>query len=336
MLHEGYRTVGRSGLVVSEVGIGASTFGRSGMVADTQTAVDRIVGRALDLGITYFDVADVYGDQPGQSETMLGKALGPHRDRVVIGSKFGIGVNGLNGPDWGVRGSRRYVRLAVESSLRRLGTDWIDLYQIHTPDEITPVEETLSVLDDLVREGKIRYAGTSNFAAWQIADAEYVARINGLTRFVSATNEYNLLWREPEKELLPALAAYGLGFFPYFPLQNGLLTGKYRRDFAPAEAKITNLKKHLLLAAPWDAIDRYLEFARERELSPTALAFGWLLAHDPVSSVIAGVTRPEQLDENLGAARWRPTPAEFAELSALFRGDLSGAPGQVTGAVTTA
>ncbi|MCX4098209.1 aldo/keto reductase [Nocardia sp. alder85J] len=322
----GFRAVGRSGLVVSEVGIGASTFGRVGMVADTQAAVDRIVGRALDLGITYFDVADVYGEHPGQSETMLGKALGANRDRVVIGSKFGIGLNGLNGPDWGVRGSRRYVRLAVESSLRRLGTDWIDLYQIHTPDPVTPIEETLSVLDDLVCEGKIRYIGSSNFAGWQVADAEYVARLHGLTRFVSATNEYNLLWREPARELLPALTAYGLGFFPYFPLQNGLLTGKYRRGVAPAGAKITNLKKHLLTAAPWEALDRYAEFARERAVTPAALAFGWLLAHESVSSVIAGVTGPD----NLAAARWRPTTAEFAELSALFGGDLSGAPGQVT------
>lgn len=329
-LPEGHRTVGRSGLVVSEVGIGASTFGRTGMVADTQEAVDRIVGRALDLGITYFDVADVYGDHPGQSETMLGNALGGNRDRVIIGSKFGIGLGDLNGPDWGVRGSRRYVRRAVESSLRRLQTDWIDLYQIHTPDEITPIEETLSVLDDLVREGKVRYIGNSNFAGWQVADAEYVARIHGLTRFVSATNEYNLLWREPEKELLPALAAYGLGFFPYFPLQNGLLTGKYRHDYAPPGAKITNLKRHLLDAAPWDALDRYAEFGRERGVTPAALAFGWLLAHDSVSSIIAGVTHPDQLDENLVASRWRPTPEEFAELSALFAGDLSGAPGQVT------
>ncbi|WP_084486811.1 aldo/keto reductase [Nocardia sienata] len=333
-LPEGFRSVGRSGLVVSEVGIGASTFGRTGMIADTQEAVDRIVGRALDLGITYFDVADVYGDRPGQSETMLGAALGNRRDRVVIGTKFGIGLAGLNGPDWGVRGSRRYIRLAVEASLRRLRTDWIDLYQIHTPDPVTPIEETLSVLDDLVREGKVRYLGTSNFAGWQVADAEHLARINGHTRFISATNEYNLLWREPAKELLPALAAYGLGFFPYFPLQNGLLTGKYRRDAVPAGRKITNLKKHLLDAAPWEALERYAEFARAREVTPTALAFGWLLAHDPVSSVIAGVTEPDQLDDNLAASRWRPTPAEFAELTALFAGDLSGAPGQVTGTAT--
>ncbi len=333
-LAPGYRAVGRSGLVVSELGIGASTFGRSGMIATSQQAVDEIVGRALDLGITYFDIADVYGDSPGLSETLLGNALGARRDNVVIGSKFGGSLRGLAGEDWGVRGSRRYIRRAVEGSLARLKTDWIDLYQIHMPDAVTPIEETLSVLDDLVREGKIRYAGSSNFAAWQVSDAEYAARIHGLTRFISATNEYNLLWRDAERELLPALNAYGIGFIPYFPLQNGLLTGKYRRDFAPADAKITNLKAHLLERAPWDALDRYSEFARARGVTQTALALGWLLAQPGVATVIAGVTRPEQLDENLAATRWRPSEEEVAELGAILPPDLSGGPGRVTGSVT--
>ncbi len=164
-LASGFRTVGQSGLVVSELGIGASTFGRSGMIATSQRAVDEIVARALDLGITYFDIADVYGDEPGLSETLLGNALGSRRDDVIIGSKFGVALSGLAGQDWGVRGSRRYIRRAVEGSLRRLKTDWIDLYQIHSPDPVTPVEETLAVLDDLVREGKVRYLGSSNFAA---------------------------------------------------------------------------------------------------------------------------------------------------------------------------
>jgi aryl-alcohol dehydrogenase-like predicted oxidoreductase len=330
----GFRAVGRSGLVVSELGIGASTFGRSGMIATTQQAVDEIVGRALDLGITYFDIADVYGDTPGLSETLLGNALGSRRDAVIIGSKFGGRLRGLAGEDWGVRGSRRYIRRAIEGSLARLRTDWIDLYQIHSPDTVTPIEETLSALDDLVTEGKVRYVGSSNFAAWQVADAEHVARANGLTRFISATNEYNLLWREPERELLPALNAYGVGFIPYFPLQNGLLTGKYRRDFAPADAKITNLKAHLLEQAPWDALERYSEFARERGVSETSLALGWLLAQPGVATVIAGVTRPEQLDANLAATRWQPTPAEVAELGTILPGDLTGRPGRATGSVT--
>jgi 1-deoxyxylulose-5-phosphate synthase len=328
-----YRAVGRSGLMVSELGIGASTFGRSGMIATSQRAVDEIVARALDLGITYFDIADVYGDTPGLSETLLGNALGARRDDVVIGSKFGGSLGGLAGPDWGVRGSRTYIRRAVEGSLARLKTDWIDLYQIHMPDEVTPIEETLSALDDLVREGKIRYTGSSNFAAWQVADAEYTARLNGFTRFISATNEYNLLWRDAERELLPALNAYGIGFIPYFPLQNGLLTGKYRRDFAPADAKITNLKAHLLEQAPWNALERYSEFARERGLTETALALGWLLAQPGVATVITGITRPEQLDENLAATQWRPTEEEVAALGAILPRDLSGGPGRVTGSV---
>lgn len=332
-LGRGYRSVGRSGLVVSELGIGASTFGRAGMLATSQKAVNEIVGRALDLGITYFDIADVYGDSPGLSETLLGNALGARRDDAVIGSKFGGSLLGLAGQDWGVRGSRRYIRRAIEGSLARLKTDWIDLYQIHMPDAVTPIEETLSALDGLVSEGKVRYTGSSNFAAWQVADAEYTARINGFTRFISATNEYNLLWRDAERELLPALNAYGIGFIPYFPLQNGLLTGKYRRDFAPADAKITNLKAHLLEQAPWDALDRYAEFARQRGVTETALALGWLLAQPGVATVITGITRPEQLDENLAATRWRPTEEDMAALGAILPRNLSGGPGRVTGSV---
>ncbi|HXW46784.1 MAG TPA: aldo/keto reductase [Streptosporangiaceae bacterium] len=331
---DGYRPVGRSGLVVSELGIGASTFGRTGMVATSQQAVTEIVHRALDLGVTYFDIADVYGDSPGLSETLLGNALGARRGDVVIGSKFGGSLDGLAGPDWGVRGSRRYIRRAVEGSLARLRTDWIDLYQIHEPDPVTPIEETLAALDDLVREGKIRYAGSSNFAAWQVADAEHVARSNGFTRFISATNEYNLLWRDAERELLPAISAYGIGFIPYFPLQNGLLTGKYRRDYAPSGSKITNLKAHLLEQAPWDALDRYSEFARQRGVTETALALGWLLAQPGVATVITGITRPEQLDENLAATRWKPAAEDVLALGAILPRNLSGGPGLVTGAVT--
>jgi 1-deoxyxylulose-5-phosphate synthase len=335
-IDSGFRTVGQSGLVVSELGIGASTFGRSGMIATNQRAVDEIVGRALNLGITYFDIADVYGDEPGLSETLLGKALGSRRDDVIIGSKFGGSLRGLAGQDWGARGSRRYIRKAVEGSLKRLRTDWIDLYQIHSPDPSTPIEETISALDDLVREGKVRYVGSSNFAAWQVVEAEFIARNGGFTRFVSATNEYNLLWREAERELIPALEAYGVGFIPYFPLQNGLLTGKYRRDFAPADAKITNLKAHLLQQAPWDALEKYSAFARERGVSETALALGWLLAQPTVATVIAGITRPDQLDDNLAATRWRPSADEVVELGNILPRDLSGAPGRVTGSHPTA
>ncbi|MFD7154074.1 aldo/keto reductase [Kribbella sp. NPDC059898] len=326
---DGHRQLGSSGLVLSEIGVGASTFGRTGMRATDQRAVTAIVDRALDLGVTYFDLAEGYGDHPGQSEELFAEALGNRREKVVIGTKFGLNLFRERGPAYARPGSRKYIVSAAEESLRRLGTDYIDLYQIHFPDPLTPIEETLSALDSLVRSGKIRYVGASNFKAWQLADADHVARGNGLTRFVSTTDEYNLLWRKPEEELIPALRHYGLGFIPYFPLQNGLLTGKYSADRAPAEAKITNLKRYLLRDAPWEALAKFEQFARDRDISPSTAALSWLLAQPTVTSVIAGVTVPDQLDENLRATDWTPTPDEDAELRDLFSGDLSGGPGRV-------
>ncbi|MGC5249521.1 aldo/keto reductase [Gordonia sp. DT219] len=325
----GYRQLGTSGLVLSELGIGASTFGRSGMRASDPSLVNAIVDRAIDLGITYFDLAEGYGDHTGLSETLFARAVGRRRDSVVIGTKFGRSLFTDRGPSYALGGSRKYIVAAVEDSLRRLNTDYIDLYQIHFPDSFTPIEETLSALDGLVRSGKVRYIGASNFSAWQLADAEHIARRAGLTRFVSTTDEYNLTWRQPETELIPALRHYGLGFIPYFPLQNGLLTGKYRRDQFPEGAKITNLKRYLLKTAPWDALEKFEAFAAERGITPTALALGWLLAQPTVTSVIAGVTVPEQVDSNLAAARWVPNADEERELRALFDGKLSGGPGVV-------
>ncbi|MFI7529513.1 aldo/keto reductase [Nocardia salmonicida] len=325
----GYRPLGRSGLILSELGIGASTFGRSGMRAVDFGQVQAIVDRAIDLGITYFDLAEGYGDRTGLSEELFAKALGSRRESVIIGTKFGRSLLADRGPSYALTGSRKYIVASVEDSLRRLNTDYIDLYQIHFPDAHTSIEETLAALDTLVRSGKVRYVGASNFKAWQIADAEHVAARNGFTRFVSTTDEYNLTWRKPEEELIPALRNYGLGFIPYFPLQNGLLTGKYRAGDAPEGAKITNLKRYLLKTAPWDALERFDAFAAERGVTPSALALGWLLAQPTVTSVIAGVTVPEQLDENLTATRWVPSPDEERELRGLFTGDLSGGPGVV-------
>jgi aryl-alcohol dehydrogenase-like predicted oxidoreductase len=327
---EGYRHVGNSGLVVSELAIGTAAFGRANRIPGGQPAVDRIVRRALDLGITFFDTADGYGDEPGVSETMLGRALAGRRDEAIISTKFGTDLRGANGPDWNARGSRRYIRRAVEASLRRLGTDWIDLYQIHVPDRTTPIEETLSTLDDLVREGKIRYAGSSNFAAWEIADAHHTARARGLRPLVSAQHEYNLLWRAPEAEILPAVAAYGLGLLAYFPLQNGLLTGKYARTSAPADGKVTRFKPHLLRDAPWDELEAFAEYARVRGLTGVHLAYGWLLAQPHVASVITGVTSVAQLEANVAAARWRPSSTEVDEIGRLFRTRISGRPGRTT------
>jgi aryl-alcohol dehydrogenase-like predicted oxidoreductase len=324
----GLRTVGHSGLVVSELGLGTAAFGSRNRIPGGQRDVDAIVRSALDLGVTLFDTAQSYGDERGVSESMLGKALDGRRAEAVISTKFSARRGVRLPPDWGAHGSRRSIRVSVEDSLRRLRTDWIDLYQIHAPDPLTPVEETLAALDELVREGKVRYVGNSNFAGWQIADADHTARAHGYQRFVSTTNEYSLLWRKVEEEVLPAVNALGLGFLPYFPLQNGLLTGKYARDEVPTSGKVTRFKPHLLENAPWDALDQLGEFAAKRDLTTVHLAYGWLLAQPGVSALITGATSTTQVTANAAATGWRPNPAEEAELRALFRGDLSGNPGR--------
>ena len=217
------RRLGNSGLSVSLAGLGCNMLGATVPAED----VPALIGAALDAGITFFDTADVYGNPAGASEELLGAALGSRRADVVVASKFGMDMRGANGPDWGARGSRRYVMRAVEASLRRLGTDWIDLYQLHAPDPETPVQETLSALDDLVREGKIRYVGVSNVAGWQLADAVWTAEQGGLAPVVSVQNRWSLLAREVEQEVVPAAGHFGVGLLPYTPLASGLLTGKY-------------------------------------------------------------------------------------------------------------
>ncbi|MDI3331150.1 MAG: aldo/keto reductase [Micrococcus sp.] len=313
-----YRRLGRSGLTVSVVGLGCNNLGRPGTATLEQDGTDAVVHAALDAGVTLFDVADTYGATAGLSEERLGAALGTRRAEVVLATKFGLDAGGANGPDFGARGSRRYIVQAVEASLRRLGTDWIDLYQFHTPDEATPIEETLSALDDLVRSGKVRYVGHSNRAGWQIAEAEFVARELGTERFVSAQNHYNLLDRRAELEVLPAARAYGLGVLPYFPLANGMLTGKYSSGSAPAGSRLSHTRTHMVRDADLDQLRRYGDFARERGLTEVDLAFSWLAAQEPVASVIAGATRPEQVRQNAGAVRWVPTAAERAELDEIF------------------
>ena len=312
--------LGRSGLTVSVVGLGCNNLGRPGTATLEQAGTDAVVHAALDAGITFFDVADVYGSEPGVSEERLGRALGARRDEVVIGTKFGMDMAGAHGQDFDARGSRRYIVLAVEASLRRLGTDWIDLYQFHTPDPATPVEETLRALDDLVRAGKVRYVGHSNRTGWQIAQAEYVARELGVERFVSAQNHYNLLDRRAELEVLPAAAEFGLGVLPYFPLANGLLTGKYSQGSAPEGSRLSHVRQHMVADADLDQLAAFGAFARERGITEVQAAIGWLAAQGPVSSVIAGATRPEQIAENAKAADWIASAADLAELDALFPG----------------
>jgi aryl-alcohol dehydrogenase-like predicted oxidoreductase len=312
-----YRRLGDSGLAVSVVGLGCNNFGRR---IDAATA-RRVVDAAIDAGLTLFDTADVYGTPRGTSEEALGAALKANgrRDDVVIATKFGASMDGLNGPDWNARGSRRYLHRAVEASLTRLGTDHIDLYQLHAPDRGTPLEETLAALDDVVRAGKVRYIGSSNFAGWQVADAAWLARTNHVTPFVSAQNHYSWLDREPERELVPALARFGVGLLPYFPLASGLLTGKYRRGEAPPGG--TRLAHdgfaEWLAGARWDVIEGLEQFARERSLSLLDVAIGGLAAKPTVGSVIAGATSPEQVRANVEAGAWVPTADDLAALDAI-------------------
>jgi len=311
-----YRRLGESGLMVSVVGLGCNNFGTR-MDADATRAV---VHAALDEGITLFDTADTYGNK-GRSEEYLGAALKGRRDEVIVATKFGSEMDGVNGPDWGARGSRRYIVRAVESSLRRLDTDWIDLYQMHVPDPGTPIEETLGVLDDLARAGKIRYAGHSNFAAWQVADAAWTARTARLAPFVSAQNHYHLLHREAEAELLPACQRFGLGLLPYFPLASGLLTGKYRRGAgAPDGTRLSGERFAKRLAdAPWETIEALEGYAAERGLGILDLAIGGLAAQPTVASVIAGATKPEQVRANVAAGAWQPSAGDLATLDTLTR-----------------
>ena len=306
-----YRPLGESGLIVSAVGLGCNAFGTR-IEAET---TDLVVDTALEHGITLFDTADIYGH--GQSEELLGAALGTRRDQVVVATKFGGDMKGANGPDWGARGSRRYIRRAIEASLRRLDTDWIDLYQIHFPDALTPIEETIAALDELITEGKVRYVGSSNFDGWQVVDADWVARSSGFERFISAQNKYSLYDRTAEDELIPACEHFGVGVLPYYPLEYGLLSGKYRRDEpAPAGTRLS-ARPALLEAAEFDRIEALERFAAEQGVGILDIAIGGLAAQPAVASVIAGATRPEQVAANVAALGWQPTAADLAALDEL-------------------
>lgn len=313
-----YRPLGNSGLIVSTVGLGCNNLGRPGTVTESQAGTDAVVHAAIDAGITLFDVADVYGKTPGVSEEMLGKALTGRRDDVVVATKFGLDAKGVNGADWSARGSRRYIVKAAEASLRRLGTEWIDLYQYHSPDGVTPIEETLAALDDLVRAGKVRYLGHSNQTGWQIAQAAYEAQIGGYAPFISAQNHYNLLDRRAELEVLPAARQFGLGVLPYFPLANGLLTGKYRAGQAPEGSRLTHSRTNLLTDADWGQLQEFSEFAKQRGVSELDLAFSWLAAQPGVGSVIAGATKPEQVRANAQAASVLLSAADRSALDLIF------------------
>ncbi len=289
------RNLGKSGLRVSVVGLGCNNFGARIDLEGTRKVVDK----AIELGINLFDTADIYGNRGG-SEDMLGQVLGGRRKDIVLATKCGMAMD-----DAEKKGaSRRYIMSAIEDSLRRLRTDWIDLYQIHQPDPLTPIEETLRALDDLVRQGKVRYIGCSNYPAWQVIEARWTAVDRGLHNFVSCQDEYSLLVRNLERDLLPAVQAHGLGLLPFFPLASGFLTGKYQRSRMPEDGRLVKWKAlgdRYLTESNWAKVERLAEFCAARGHSMLELAFSWLASRPAVASVIAGATKPEQVEQNVRA-----------------------------------
>jgi aryl-alcohol dehydrogenase-like predicted oxidoreductase len=319
------RALGRSGLQVSVVGLGCMNFG----MMNDQAQATAIVHRAIDLGVNFFDTADVYGNR-GTSEEYLGKALGARRADFIIASKF-AGPMSTSQP-WMQGGSRRWIMRAVEGSLRRLNTDYIDLYQMHRADPAVPVEETLRALDDLVRQGKVRYVGCSNYAAWQVADAAWTARLHHLSPFISAQNRYSVLSRDLERELAPACQAHGLGVIPYFPLESGLLSGKYRPGQAfPADSRLHKWGQWaadaFASAERMDKVARLLALCGQHGHGLLDLAMGWLASRPFVSSIIAGVTSVQQLEQNVAAAAWRGSPEVLAEIDRIAPPPDGGFPG---------
>ncbi|MBN8961051.1 MAG: aldo/keto reductase [Rhizobiales bacterium] len=307
------RNLGGSGLRVSAVGLGCNNFGQR---TDLETS-RKVIHKAIDLGVTLFDTADIYAGRGG-SETVLGEVLGPRRKDIVLATKYAKPMS----DDVARQGaSRRYIMTAVEDSLRRLKTDYIDLYQQHDYDVLTPIEETLRALDDLVRQGKVRYIGNSNFPAWRIAEAELVGRAANTVRFVSCQDEYSLLVRGIEKDLLPAAQHYNLGLLPFFPLASGLLTGKYQRGAtAPDDtrfAKMPALRDRYVTPRNEGIVEKLAVFAKARGHSMLELAFSWLAARPQVSSVIAGATRVEQIEANVKAIDWALTPEDLAEIDRI-------------------
>ena len=309
------RNLGGSGLRVSVVGLGCNNFGQR---CDPETS-RKVINRAIDLGITLFDTADIYAGMGG-SETVLGQVLGNKRKDIVLATKYAMPMS-TDGTRQGA--SRRYIMSAVEASLTRLKTDYIDLYQQHDYDPLTPIEETLRALDDLIREGKVRYIGNSNFPAWRVAEAELTARQMNVNRFVSCQDEYSLVVREIEKDLLPAAQEYKLGLLPFFPLASGLLTGKYKRGAAAPEdtrfGKVPLLRDRYVTPRNEDIVEKLQAFTQKRGHTMLELAFSWLASRPQVSSVIAGATRVEQVEQNVKAIDWTLSAEDLAEIDAITK-----------------
>ncbi len=307
------RNLGKSGLRVSVVGLGCNNFG--GRI--DLDATRKVIHKAYDLGINLFDTADIYGNFGGSEEAM-GQVMGEKRKDIILATKCGMAMN-TEGTLKGA--SRRYILSAIEGSLKRLKTDWIDLYQIHQPDPLTPIEETLRTLDDLVRSGKVRYVGCSNYAAWQVAEAQETAARCNLNAFISCQDEYSLLVRGLDKELIPAMQAYNLGLLPFFPLASGLLTGKYKRNAKmPEGARLTTTQRladRYINEKNWEIVERLGDFAATRGHTMLELAFSWLAQRPTVTSVIAGATKPEQLEQNIKAVDWKLTAEEMADIDRI-------------------
>jgi aryl-alcohol dehydrogenase-like predicted oxidoreductase len=309
------RNIGKSNLRVSVVGLGCNNFG---MITNLEKS-RAVIESALDHGITFFDTADIYGNRGG-SETILGQVLGNRRKDIVLATKVGKPMDDA-GTMQGA--SRRYIMSALEASLKRLKTDWIDLYQIHQPDPDTPQDETMKTLEELIRQGKVRYVGCSNFPAWKVVESRWISRIYGIDGFVSCQDNYSLLARTIEWELLPAMESYDLGLLPYFPLAGGLLTGKYKRNRPAAEgtrfAAWKDLAQRYTTEANWNLIESLEDFCAERSHTLLELAFAWLLAKPIVSSIIAGATKPEQIEKNVAAADWILSQEDLGEIDRLTR-----------------
>ncbi|MHA3684699.1 aldo/keto reductase [Leucobacter sp. HY1908] len=313
------RTLGSSDLVVSPVGLGCNNFGRPGSRTEDQPGTDAVIHAAIDAGVTFFDTADLYGYAFGRSEQLMGHALKGRRDEIVLATKFGHPDSDTPASYRGSRGSREFIRASIEGSLGRLQTDHIDLYQMHVPDPDVPIAETLGALHELVGEGKVRYIGHSNFTAEQMAEAARVADDNGVTSFVSAQNELSLLRRETDVSVTPEAARLGLGLLPFFPLANGLLTGKFTRDHFPADSRIMRQRPQVAELADWDALEAYRALCEEWGVTMLEATLGWLLAHKPIASVIAGATTPEQVRQNAAAGSvFVPSVAQNAQIEALF------------------
>ncbi len=306
-----FRRVGGSGLKVSVAGVGCNNFG---MLVDA-AGTDAVVHEALDQGITLFDTADIYGGR-GTSEELLGRALGERRDEVILATKF---ANPMGDGPYDRGASRRYIVRAVEASLRRLGTDRIDLYQQHVPDPGTPIDETLAALDDLVAAGKVLYVGSSNFSGWQVAEAAAAAERSGGVRYVSAQNEWNLLNRRVEREVVPAAGHFGVSLLPFFPLASGLLTGKYRRgEPAPEGTRLAAWGGRGMTADAFDKVEALTAVAEARDHTVGELALAWLAAQPSVCSVIAGATSAEQIRANVAGLDWRLDADDLAAVDAAL------------------